>query len=301
LSWYQWHLATGSILRHAGTVTTTDVARRTELGAFLRSRRERITPEQVGLPSAGRRRTPGLRREEVASVAGVGVTWYTWLEQGRDINPSPQVLEAIARCLLLDPHERTHLYRLAGSPDPDHDDASAVLPPTVGPLLDQLEPMPAAVVNARYDLLAYNRPYRLLIADIDEIPGSDRNMMWLVCTHPAWKAALLDRDETLPRMVANFRTNMAEHVGEPAWACLLSRLRTASPEFAALWERHDVASPERFTKRLLSPRVGALRLESTSLWLDRRLGTRIITYVPMDAESRERLEALPLVAVAAAS
>ena len=226
-------------------MTTTDAARRTELGAFLRSRRERITPEQVGLPSAGRRRTPGLRREEVASVAGVGVTWYTWLEQGRDINPSPQVLEAIARCLLLDPHERTHLYRLAGSPDPDHDDASAVLPPTVGPLLD--------------------------------------------------------RDETLPRMVATFRANMAEHVGEPAWACMLSRLRNASPEFAELWERHDVASPERFTKRVLSPRVGALHLESASLWLDRRLGTRIMTYVPMDAESRERLEALPLVPVAAAS
>jgi transcriptional regulator with XRE-family HTH domain len=273
-------------------VTTTDGARRTELGAFLRSRRERITPAQVGLPTAGRRRTPGLRREEVATVAGVGVTWYTWLEQGRDINPSPQVLEAIARCLLLDPHERTHLWRLAGLPDLDHDDVTGVLPPTTAALLAQLEPMPASVVNARYDILAYNQPYRLLVEDLDGIPRSDRNMLVLVFTHPAWRQAILDREENLPRLVAMFRSTMAEHVGEPAWSCLLKRLRTTSPEFDRLWDRHEIAAPERFTKRVLSPRVGLVRIESTSLWLDRRLGTRIVTYVPTDAESRARLEAL---------
>ena len=97
--------------------TAADV-RRHELAAFLRSRRERITPEQVGLPLSGRRRTPGLRREEVAQLAGVGVTWYTWLEQGRDINASEQVLAAIAATLLLDPYERAHLYTLAGQPEP---------------------------------------------------------------------------------------------------------------------------------------------------------------------------------------
>src|SRR5882757_10002649 len=96
-----------------------NAVRRQELAGFLRSRRERITPEQVGLPLVGRRRTPGLRREEVAQLAGVGVTWYTWLEQGRDINASDQVLLAISRTLRLDPHERAHLYRLAGAPVPD--------------------------------------------------------------------------------------------------------------------------------------------------------------------------------------
>src|SRR5215831_10548683 len=96
---------------------TTDDVRRHELGTFLRSRRERVSPEQVGLPPSRRRRTPGLRREEVAQLAGIGITWYTWLEQGRDINASPQVLDAIARTLLFDGHERAHLFTLAGSAD----------------------------------------------------------------------------------------------------------------------------------------------------------------------------------------
>src|SRR5580700_3276530 len=116
--------------------------RRQELAAFLRSRRERILPEQVGLPPALRRRTPGLRREEVATLAGVGVTWYTWLEQGRDINASPQVLDAVSRTLLLDPHEREHLFRLADVPDGTALGDCGSLPPTCQLLLDQLEPFP---------------------------------------------------------------------------------------------------------------------------------------------------------------
>src|SRR5580704_9932567 len=118
-------------------------SRRQELAGFLRSRRERIAPEQVGLPPAARRRTPGLRREEVATLAGVGVTWYTWLEQGRDINASPQVLNAVARTLLLDQHERDHLFRLADVPDGNGPGDCAALPPTAQLLLDQLEPFPA--------------------------------------------------------------------------------------------------------------------------------------------------------------
>src|SRR5437763_16247043 len=122
--------------------TTADDLRRVELGAFLRSRRERITPEQVGLRASRRRRTPGLRREEVAQLAGVGVTWYTWLEQGRDINASAQVLDAIARTLLFDPHERAHLFTLAGAPDTTIAGECKPLSPTTQPILDQLEPYP---------------------------------------------------------------------------------------------------------------------------------------------------------------
>src|SRR6266699_3579571 len=114
-----------------------DAVRRGELAAFLRSRRERIHPEQVGLRPTRRRRTPGLRREEVAQLAGVGVTWYTWLEQGRDINASPQVLDAIARTLLFDPHERTHLFTLAGAPDTTIAGECKTLSATTQLLLDQ--------------------------------------------------------------------------------------------------------------------------------------------------------------------
>jgi hypothetical protein len=266
--------------------------RREELAAFLRSRRERIMPEQVGLPPASRRRTPGLRREEVATLAGVGVTWYTWLEQGRDIHASPQVLDAISRTLLLDPHERTHLFTLADAQDGNPARECQSLPPTIQPLLDHLEPFPACVRNARYDVLAYNSVYRHLIEDLDQLPFEDRNMLWLLFTNPAWRVAVIDWNDATRRMVAEFRAAMAEHVGEPAWKCLVSRLSKASSEFAELWERHDVAAPENRTKRFLHPRVGLLHLDYTNLWLGQRLGTRMITYTPADEHTRARLEQL---------
>src|ERR1700689_4930123 len=140
--------------------------RRQELAGFLRSRRERIAPEQVGLPPAARRRTPGLRREEVATLAGVGVTWYTWLEQGRDINASPQVLNAVARTLLLDPHEREHLFRLAEVADASPEAECQSLPPTTQLLLDKLDPYPAMVRNGRYDTLGFNRSYERMVGNL---------------------------------------------------------------------------------------------------------------------------------------
>src|SRR5262245_17838156 len=127
--------------------------RREELAAFLRSRRERITPEQVGLPRGRRRRTPGLRREEVAQLAAVGVTWYTWLEQARDIQVSAQVLDAIARALQLDRSERAHLFALAGSADPSPGSDCSGVTPALRMMLDRLEPYPACVQNSRYDVL----------------------------------------------------------------------------------------------------------------------------------------------------
>src|SRR5215510_3895930 len=133
--------------------------RRRELGAFLRSRRERLRPEQVGLRPTRRRRTPGLRREEVAQLAGVGVTWYTWLEQGRDINASAQVLDAIARTLQFDSHERAHLFTLAGVATTTIANQCLDLCPNALELIERLEPLPASIVNDRLDLLAYNRVY----------------------------------------------------------------------------------------------------------------------------------------------
>jgi transcriptional regulator with XRE-family HTH domain len=266
--------------------------RRRELAAFLRSRRERITPEMAGLPPAPRRRTPGLRREEVATLAGVGITWYTWLEQGRDINASPQVLDAVARTLLLDPHERAHLFILADAQDGTAVGECQSLAPTIPVLLRQLEPYPVCVRNARYDLLAYNSVYSRLIEDLDKLPFEDRNALWLCFTNSAWRAAMLDWEEGSRRMVAEFRASMAEHVAEPAWKCLVSRLRAASPEFAELWERHDVAAPENRTKHVLNPHVGLLHLDYTNLWLGQRLGTRMITYTPADKETETRLHKL---------
>jgi transcriptional regulator with XRE-family HTH domain len=265
--------------------------RRRELGSFLRSRRERIKPEQVGLRAMRRRRTPGLRREEVAQLAGVGVTWYTWLEQGRDINPSAQVLDAIARTLQFDAHEHAHLFTLAGIATTTIANECLGLCPTVQPLIDQLEPFPAMVVNSRFDLLAYNRVYASFFDDLESIPIEDRNILWLAFTHPDWQAAIVDWED-IGQLVAEYRAAMAEHLDDPAWKTLVARLHGASPEFTAVWERHDVQSVGGRTKRARHPTAGLLKLDYTNLWIGQQVGIRIVAYAPADDQTRRRLEAL---------
>jgi transcriptional regulator with XRE-family HTH domain len=248
-----------------------------------------------------RRRTPGLRREEVAQLAGVGVTWYTWLEQGREINPSAQVLDAIARTLQFDVHEHAHLFTLAGIATTSIENECQVLCPTVQPLIDQLEPFPAMVVNARLDLLAYNRVYASFFDDLEAIPIEDRNLLWLVFTHPEMQAAIVDWDDVSARMVAEYRGVMAEHLDDPAWERLVARLQRASSEFAAIWERHDVQGVEGRTKRAMHPTAGLLRLVYTNLWVGQQVGVRIVAFTPADERTQERLETLHASLVAAPS
>jgi transcriptional regulator with XRE-family HTH domain len=263
--------------------------RRRELGAFLRSRRERLSPADVGLPEGGRRRTPGLRREEVASLAGVGMTWYTWLEQGRDINASDQVLTALARTLRLDPHERTHLFTLAGVPAPGITEDNQAISPEVRAVLDQLHPFPAFVTNGRYDLLAYNRAYTVLIGDLDALEFLERNTLWIMFTKRATARCFVDRDQSKARMVASLRGAMAEHIADPAWKCLLKRLQEESPEFRALWARHEVAEPENARKRLLHRDLGLLQFNYLNTWLAPRAGLRLVSYLPADDATRQAL------------
>ncbi|WP_442905983.1 helix-turn-helix transcriptional regulator [Kitasatospora sp. NBC_00458] len=275
-----------------GEVPAAD-ARRNELAAFLRSRRERIAPEQVGLPLTGRRRTPGLRREEVAQLAAVGVTWYTWLEQGRAIQVSVQVLDAVARALLLDPSERAHLFALAGAEDPTPVVECPTVTPGVRMMLDRMAPYPAAVINSRYDVLASNAQYTGIVGDLEELPHEDRNLMWLAFTPSRFHDVLVDHEYERDVMVARFRSGMGEHGAEPAWRTLLCRLRKASPDFDAAWQRHDVLRPGNGLKRFLVPEVGLLRFEYTSLWLGPRQGPRMIVYTPRDEETRALTARLP--------
>ncbi|AKJ13321.1 XRE family transcriptional regulator [Streptomyces incarnatus] len=266
--------------------------RRHELAAFLRSRRERISPEQVGLPRGARRRTPGLRREEVAQLSAVGVTWYTWLEQARDIQVSVQVLDALARTLMLDASERAHLFQLAGATDPSPAANCSGVSPAQRELLRRLEPIPACIQNSRYDILAYNLTYGRLLCDLDAIPAEDRNCMLLVYTNKDWQSSVIHLEETQRLMAARLRASLAGHLGEPAWKMLLKRLETESPNFREHWERYEVVGSRAKTKEFLNARVGHLRLVHTDLWLDPEPGARMITYTPADEETRERLEQL---------
>jgi transcriptional regulator with XRE-family HTH domain len=263
--------------------------RRHELAVFLRSRRERITPEQVGLPYAGRRRTPGLRREEVAQLAGVGVTWYTWLEQGRDINASEQVLDAISRTLRLDPYEHAHLFTLAGAPEPPADQECRSISPAIHAMMRQLEPLPAMVRNTRCDILAYNRSYNWLMGDVDTIPFEERNSLVQCLLNPEWRKRLPDWETSVPRVVAAFRAAMAEHVAEPAWKCLVKRLLHESPEFERLWSQHEVTSQRIMTKRFLHPEVGLLRFDFAYLYFGARSEISMATYTPADEETAAKL------------
>lgn len=267
--------------------------RRQELADFLRSRRERITPEQVGLASGPRRRTPGLRREEVAQLSAVGVTWYTWLEQARDIQVSAQVLDALARALLMDQSERAHLFALGGATDPAPEEPCSTVTPALRAMLEHLEPFPACLQNVRYDILAYNRTFSRLMCDMDSLPREDRNCMWLAFTNDQWRAAMGDLEDSIRVMVAKFRAGMAEHLAEPAWKALLARLKTL-PEFRALWDRFEVVGVSNKTTHIDNPYVGYLKLTHTSLWLAPQPGARLVSYVPEDDETRARLEQLRL-------
>jgi len=267
--------------------------RRAELADFLRSRRERVTPAQAGLPPGPNRRTPGLRREEVALLSGIGVTWYTWLEQGRRINVSGQVLDAVARTLNLDRAERAHLYRLAEVPEPEPADTPTAGPPAaieVQAVLDQLAPYPACVLNARYDVLAWNTPYGVLWRRTLAAPAPERNVLWSSFTIPACCSPFgAERDAELADMVAAFRAGYARHLGDPHWSGLVERLSAASAEFAAMWAVHDVTAPVTRIKVYRHASAGDLSLMVTAFDVAAEPETRMLVYTPASEGDLERV------------
>ncbi|RFU87872.1 XRE family transcriptional regulator [Streptomyces triticagri] len=279
------------------TDTRSPAARR-ELGDFLRSRRERLSPEKAGLPPTSRRRTPGLRREEVAVLAGVGVTWYTWLEQGRSINVSTQVLVAVGRALQLDGAERQHLHRLAGVRAPAVEPVGGDLAPaeTFQPVLDKLHPYPACLQTPLYDVVAYNRAYRFLFTDLDRIPPGERNCAMQFFTDPGWRSRYVDDDIVAARMVATMRAVVAadaaeSEAAESRAAAMVGELRARSGEFARLWSRHDILPQHYETKRLKSPLVGPLHLTFVTTNVG-ETGNRMVVMTPVDEATSERLTRL---------
>jgi hypothetical protein len=277
---------------HVATATA-DSTRRSELAAFLRTRRERIRPEDVGLPPGIRRRTSGLRREELAQLAGVGVTWYTWLEQGRPINASVQVLDAVSRTLRLDAIERAHLFRLAEVPGstlwPSCDDCP--LPDEVQQVLDAL-PLPASVTTERFDLLAWNPVYAALFPRVTAAPPAERNTLLSILTGPPCCSPLDDKEVHCDAMVAQLRAAYGRHVGDPAWTHFIRRMEAESPVFVKAWAAHDVAQPASYVKVFRHPGVGRITTTSTSFSVHAIPGARMVVYTPADDESKTALARL---------
>ncbi|MFI9241750.1 helix-turn-helix transcriptional regulator [Streptomyces sp. NPDC053086] len=267
--------------------------RRPELAAFLRTRRARVTPADVGMPPGLRRRTPGLRREEVAQLSGVGVTWYTWLEQGRPINASPQVLDAVARTLRLDPPEREHLYRLAEVPfQPDPEGLTRRSSPEVQGIIDALDPLLAVVYNPRYDVLAANAAYQDLFLVPQTLGTGLPNVLWTLFTLPEGACPLVHREAELPLMVATLRSSYGRHVGEPAWEEFIGGLSAASPWFAELWASGEVVPPGPRVKTFRHAAVGEMRMTSQSLSIDGMPECRILVYAPDDEAARGKIALL---------
>ncbi len=229
----------------------------------------------------------------MAQLSGVGVTWYTWLEQGRPINASTQVLDAVARTLKLDQPEREHLYRLADVPDlAPAAEAGWQVSPEIQQILDGLTTLPASVMNERFDLLAWNEPYAALFPGLVSEPCPNRNSLWLCFTHPACCHPYLNRAEQLGTLVAQLRGAYGRHVGEPAWTGFVRRLQAASPEFGQFWAQHEVASPASYLKIFRHPAHDRLVMTTNSLAVLAAPGTRMVVYTPVDEPTRAAVASL---------
>ncbi|WP_432524677.1 helix-turn-helix transcriptional regulator [Kineococcus sp. SYSU DK006] len=258
-------------------------ARREELGALLRSRRGQLSSVDVGLPEGGRRRSRGLRREEVAALSGVSVTWYTWLEQGRDINPSRQVLDALARTLRLSGTEHAYVLSLAGfsPPPPAADLAARTAPGHVQRLLDAQAGLPGFAIAADWQIVGWNPAYAVLYPGIATVAPEDRNLLWLVFTDPYVRRLLPHWESDSRRFLAEFRAEVGPRLGEPSVAALVRRLQGSSPAFAAGWSDHDVRGFSSRERLFNHPLTGDLLLEHHQLTPADHADLHVVLYTPV--------------------
>ena len=263
--------------------------RRAELGEFLKARRARLSPGDFGMAPGSRRRTPGLRREEVALLAGVGVTWYTWLEQGRQINASTQVLDAVASTLRLDRAEREHLYRLAEATPLRTECAGRAVPDAIREIVDSLDPLPASLLNGRHDMLMSNSASEELFWEWHTMPCVHKNTLWCCITEPTARGKFPEYEAHVRYLVARMRSAYSRHIGDPDWEEDIRRLASLSREFADLWARHEVADPEPRTLTYLHPQAGTLCLAVSELQVPAMPEARIVVYTPQDDQTREKM------------
>jgi transcriptional regulator with XRE-family HTH domain len=260
-------------------------ARRRELADFLRTRRAALNPEDVGLPRGGRRRTPGLRREEVAQIAGVGTTWYTWLEQARDVRASTDVLDALAGALQLSEAEHRHLIRLGRGEQAEslpamREEAS----PTVARLIDNLGPNPAYVLGSRWDFLSYNEAMIALFGDPEAQDPGRRNHIWITFNHPSRRVLMRDWEQTARLLLARFRADAARHVGDRAFDELIAEMHETSAEFRKWWPRHEVQGNPDGRKTIYHPVEGKMVFEHAVFLHGGRPGQRLVLYSPVAEE-----------------
>lgn len=255
-----------------------------ELGDFLRTRRARLAPEDVGMPRGSRRRAPGLRRAEVAQLAGVSVDWYTWLEQGRPITVSIQVLESLVQALHLNTNEREHLFFLAHQQSPPE---RAMEPETVSPtlqhFLDRQGLSPAFVSGRYWDVVAWNEAARVVFGDFGQMTTLERNSVWRFFTSPEeHRQRLVDWEGHARRILAQFRASCGRYPGDPRLTALIHDLMLRSPEFRAWWPDHEVLSTLEGLKTFNHPQAGDLTFEYLSFQVIDAPDLKVVVYSPLD-------------------
>jgi transcriptional regulator with XRE-family HTH domain len=262
------------------------------LGAYLKDRRTKLDPAAFGL-SAGRRRTPGLRREEVAQRANISPTWYTWLEQGRGGAPSADVLNRIARALMLTDVEREHLFLLGlGRPPEVRYQGAEGVTPRLQRLLDALEASPALIKTPTWDVVAWNRAATVVLNDYGSLPPHQRNILRMIFGDPRVRAAQYDWESVARFVVAAFRTDAVRAGATSQVADLVEELCQSSPDFARLWRENDVRSYGEGVKRLRHPVLGPITFEYSSFAVDGRPDLAMVIYNPATAADAERIRSL---------
>lgn len=264
----------------------------TSLGTYLRERRSRIDPAALGY-TGGRRRTPGLRREEVAHRANISATWYSWLEQGRGGAPSADALDRIARALMLTDVERDHLFLLGLGrlPDVRYRPPGGVTP-RLQRVLDAMDASPALIRTASWDVVAWNAAAAAMLTDYGKLPPAERNVLRLIFLDPKSRAANLDWEGVARFVVGVFRADAAR-----AGACvtvepLVQELRQRSPEFARMWDDGDVRGFGEGVKRLRHPVLGEIAIEYSAFAVDGRPDLTMLVYNPMSKEDADRIRSL---------
>ncbi|WP_329061505.1 helix-turn-helix transcriptional regulator [Amycolatopsis sp. NBC_01480] len=267
-----------------------------ELGAFLRSRRERLRPEDVGLPSGPRRRTPGLRREEIAVLAHISTEYYVRLEQGRAPRPSAEVLAGIAGALRLTDAESDHLHLLAGTAPARNGRHRRDVRPSILALLERISQTAGFVTSAVFEVLAWNDLAAALMEDFAALAPEDRNLARRAFLGPARPDASLygisDASEFRQHVVMELRATLARYPSDPAVTGLVDDLLAGSPEFARLWERHDVQAVPMLTKTFHHPAVGEITVDCDSLALTDRDQHLVLYTAPAGSRDAEALALL---------
>jgi len=268
--------------------------RRDDLRDFLRSRRARLSPQDVGLPTSGRRRTPGLRREEVASLAGIGLTWYTWLEQGRRITVTTSILDAVSSALRLNDDEQAHLYRLAGhtpAPVPRRAARSSVprLPEHVVSLVEEWTPGPAYVLDRYWRYLHGNAAVEVLFGEVPKLHSCLDGFV----TRQGPHRALPEWESMAPSLVAEFRSDAARYPDDTGFAAIIRRLSEHSPAFARLWAQQEVRDTALGEKVVEHPRGGRLVFQRTTVQIADHPDLRVVLLLPQPGTgTRQRLRSL---------